>query len=135
MQGFNAVRLPFLFKDLKAKPMPKATYCQSVDAAYLKKRVTDPQLAASAATKPLPKPAVAMPQVGGSKLCNSYFPSEWIREERWAWQHTCVRAIEVHGAVAWQHACMRACVRAFGAQIEVHGPVAMRMMEGCGCSI
>jgi len=71
VQGFNAVRLPFLFKDLKAKPQSKGSTCSPVDEAYLKKRTLDPSVQTD---KSFPKSFVPLPKRPPGQ-CNTYLPN------------------------------------------------------------
>ncbi|KAI8468681.1 MAG: glycoside hydrolase superfamily [Monoraphidium minutum] len=70
--GFNAVRLPFRFEDLRSHAPDRTRHCRPSPEWQLKRRLTDPLFYPSA--KALPPPAISIPRPGGPKACNSYFP-------------------------------------------------------------
>lgn len=74
--GFNAVRIPFLFKDLRLPAKPIKSYCTPVTDAYLRRRTIDPLTPNAANGKQLPKPVPALPAVGGERGCNHYTPED-----------------------------------------------------------
>lgn len=78
--GFNAVRLPFSFKDLELEPRPYTIGdCKPPSALEMAKSVTPPGRKARGPAPPLPSPPVY-----SNNECNGYLPSNSTRE-RFIW--------------------------------------------------
>jgi hypothetical protein len=73
--GFNAVRLPFTFSDLKRPGRGQAMACTHNGKAAWARRATDPDLRAQPEYFLAPDPAVEVPLEGWEReLCNTYVP-------------------------------------------------------------
>jgi aryl-phospho-beta-D-glucosidase BglC (GH1 family) len=72
--GFNTVRLPFLFEDLKKNATDIGGYCTGQSTlAELAERTTDPDYSGPI-TRPAPKPVVPLFQTREPGSCNKYIP-------------------------------------------------------------
>lgn len=74
--GFNAVRLPFLFEDLKAPATDIGGYCTGQSSlAELAERTTDPEYSGPV-TRSAPKPVVPLFNTREPGSCNRYIPGD-----------------------------------------------------------
>ena len=69
-QGFNAIRLPFIFKDLKSQASQIGGYCQGASTAEeIARRTVDPAFKGPITKKP-PAPVVPLPTIDAPGKCN-----------------------------------------------------------------
>ena len=69
-QGFNAIRLPFIFKDLKAPATQIGGYCTGAHSLEeLAARTVDPEYKGPI-SKQAPAPVVPLPAIPGPGACN-----------------------------------------------------------------
>ena len=74
--GFNAVRLPFTFSDLKRPGRRQAMACTHNGKAAWARRATDPELKSEPEYFLAPDPSIEVPLEGWEReLCNTYIPS------------------------------------------------------------
>lgn len=72
--GFNAIRLPFLFRDLKAPATQIGGYCTGAHTLEeLAERTVDPEFKGEV-TKKAPPPVVPLPNITAPGTCNTYIP-------------------------------------------------------------
>ncbi|KIZ06214.1 hypothetical protein MNEG_1745 [Monoraphidium neglectum] len=72
--GFNAIRLPYIFKDLKAPSTQIGGYCTGAHTLNeLAERTIDPEYRGPM-NKQAPQPVVPLPDIPGPGTCNTYIP-------------------------------------------------------------
>jgi hypothetical protein len=73
--GFNAVRLPFTFKQLKQSGSKQAMECKASAKSAWAKRATDPQTSPQPAFGEAPEPSLSVKvEKWERELCNTYVP-------------------------------------------------------------
>lgn len=73
--GYNAVRLPFTWKDLDMAPRSFTKDCSAVSVDFLKRRLISPHVVDKYSSKPLPG-NVAPVRNTRSGTCNTYLPEK-----------------------------------------------------------
>lgn len=78
--GYNAVRLPFIWRDLNMAPKDLTKDCQAISIDQLKRRLITPQLVDKYSYKSLPGNVAALKNTKDG-YCNTYIPgsSGWDR--------------------------------------------------------
>jgi hypothetical protein len=116
--GFNAVRLPFTFSQLKLPGKRQAMECAASTKSAWARRATDPTLSPKPEYSVAPDPPLFMEVAEWDRdMCNTYVPSNEtaLAGERllWAVQYFIASGFYVvvsnHGQQAWVFALSREC--------------------------